>query len=304
MSAKILDGKEVGQAIKDRCKKQVEELKAKGITPKLGIMRVGAKGPDLQYEKGAIKSMNECGVEVEVFEMPADITQEDYIKKMQEVNANKDIHGILAFRPLDNIDENKAINEVMSPEKDIDACTSINMGKMLLGDPTGLYPCTPSAVMEILDYYNIDVKGKDVCVIGNSNVVGKPVAVLLTNRFATIKVCHVYTTDTKEKCKNADIIVTACGVPNLVKAEQVKPGAIVIDVAICRVPDLDENGVQKTNPKTGKPAMKTVGDCAPDVMEVAGMQSPVPGGVGSVTSSILASNLIKACKIQNGIPLE
>jgi methylenetetrahydrofolate dehydrogenase (NADP+)/methenyltetrahydrofolate cyclohydrolase len=191
----------------------------------------------------------------------------------------------------------------MSPEKDIDACTSVNMGKLVLGDPTGLYPCTPSAVMAILDYYNIDVKGKDVCMVGNSNVVGKPTAILLTNRFATVKICHVYTTDTKEKCKEADIVITACGVPNLIKAEQIKPGAVVIDVAIVRVPDLDENGNEQLNDK-GKTKMKTVGDCADDVAEVAGMKSPVPGGVGSVTSILNAMNLVKACKLQNDIPLE
>lgn len=303
MSAQVLDGKLVGQAVQDACKKDVEDLKAKGITPKLGIMRVGAKGPDLQYEKGAKKNMEAVGIEVEVFEMPEDITQADYIKKMEEVNANPAIHGILAFRPLDNINENEAINEVMNPAKDIDACCGVNIGKMVLGDPTGLYPCTPSAVMEIIDYYNIDVKGKEVVVIGNSNVVGKPVSVLLTNRFATVTICHVFTKDTAEKCKNADIVIAAAGVPNLVKKAQIREGAIVIDVAINRVKDLDENGNEIMNEKTGKPKMKTVGDCEPGVEDVAGMKSPVPGGVGSVTSALLAKNLVKACKIQNKIAL-
>ena len=206
MSAQVLDCKVVAQAISEECKAAADELKAKGITPKLGIVRVGEKGPDLSYEKGATKTMNEAGIEVEVFALPADISQDDYIAKMKELNADPTIHGILAFRPLDNIDENAAIGEILNPLKDVDACTAANMGKLVVGDPTGLYPCTAAAIVEVINYYAEQIKatvrpnyeplplakpgqeddvacGLDVCIINNSNVIGKPASMLLTNRF-------------------------------------------------------------------------------------------------------------------------
>ena len=204
MSAQVLDCKVVAQAISEECKAAADELKAKGITPKLGIVRVGEKGPDLSYEKGATKTMNEAGIEVEVFALPADISQDDYIAKMKELNADPTIHGILAFRPLDNIDENAAIGEILNPLKDVDACTAANMGKLVVGDPTGLYPCTAAAIVEVINYYAEQIKatvrpnyeplplakpgqeddvacGLDVCIINNSNVIGKPASMLLTN---------------------------------------------------------------------------------------------------------------------------
>ena len=300
MSAQVLDCKLVAQAIKDECKKEADALKAKGITPKLGIFRVGAKGPDLSYEKGATTTMNESGIEVEVFALPEDVTQDEYIEKFRAVNADPAIHGILAFRPLDNIDENVAISDNLDPLKDVDSCTIANMGKVVIGDPTGLYPCTASAIMEILDYYNIDVKGKNVAVINNSNVIGKPVSMMLTNRFATVTICHVFTKDTKAICLDADIVICAVPVENVVKAEQIKPGAIIIDATVIRKKAVDADGNPIMNEKTGKQKMVTVGCCEDAVSEVAGMKTPVPG-VGSITSALLAKNLIKACKLQNNI---
>ncbi len=300
MSAQVLDCKLVAQAIKDECKKEADALRARGITPKLGIFRVGAKGPDLSYEKGATATMNESGIEVEVFALPEDVTQDEYIEKFRAVNADPAIHGILAFRPLDNIDENVAISDNLDPLKDVDSCTIANMGKVVIGDPTGLYPCTASAIMEILDYYNIDVKGKNVAVINNSNVIGKPVSMMLTNRFATVTICHVFTKDTKAICLDADIVICAVPVENVVKAEQIKPGAIVIDATVIRKKAVDAEGNPIMNEKTGKQKVVTVGCCEDAVNEVAGMKTPVPG-VGSITSALLAKNLIKACKLQNNI---
>ena len=151
--AQLLDCKLVAQSIKDDCKAQADALKAQGITPKLGIVRVGEKGPDLAYERGATNTMNEAGIEVEVFAMPADVSQDDYIKKFREINADPSIHGILAFRPLDNIDETEAISNNLSAVKDCDSSTTENMGKVVINDPTGLYPCTAAAIMEIIDFY-------------------------------------------------------------------------------------------------------------------------------------------------------
>lgn len=297
--AQLLDCKLVAQSIKDDCKLQSEALKAKGVTPKLAIMRVGAKGPDLSYEKGATNTMNEAGIEVEVHALPEDVSQDDYIAEFKKVNADPSVHGILAFRPLDNIDENVAISQNLSPLKDVDSSTIENMGKVVIDDPTGLYPCTAAAIMEIIDYYKIDVKGKNVAVINNSNVIGKPVSMMLTNRFATVTICHVFTKDMEKICLDADIVICAVPVENAVKASQIKPGAIVIDATVIRKKAFDDNGEPIMNEKTGKQKVITVGCCEDAVEEIAGYKTPVPG-VGAITSALLAKNLIKACKLQTG----
>jgi len=325
MGAQVLDCKLVAKSISDQCKADADALKAKGIVPKLGIFRVGEKGPDLSYEKGATKTMGEAGIEVEVFALPADVTQEEYIKKFKEVNADPSIHGILAFRPLDNIDENVAIGENISPLKDVDACTSANMGKLVINDPTGLYPCTASAIMEVIDYYAEEIKkvvrpkfgpnplakpeqdadvccGLDVCIINNSNVIGKPVSMMLTNRFASVSIVHHLTHPEikNEYTQKADVIICAVPFKDSVTADMIKEGAVVIDAAVVREKAFDADGKPVINEKTGKQKTITLGCCAADVEEKASWKTPVPG-VGAITSALLAKNLIKACKLQNGI---
>ena len=325
MSAKVLDCKLVAQSIKDECKAAADELKAKGITPKLGIVRVGEKGPDLSYEKGATKTMNEAGIEVEVFAMPADVSQEDYIEKFREINADPSIHGILAFRPLDNIDENVAIGDNLNPLKDVDACTSANMGKLVINDPTGLYPCTASAIIEVINYYAEEIKatvrpkyqplplakpgqeddvacGLDVCIINNSNVIGKPASMMLTNRFATVSIIHHLTHGEikNDYSTQADVVTAATPFKDSVTADMIKEGAIVIDAAVVREKAFDADGNPIMNEKTGRQKIVTYGCCSPDVEEKASWKTPVPG-VGAITSAMLAKNLIKACKLQNGI---
>lgn len=284
MSAKVLDCKLVAQSIKDECKAEADALKAKGITPKLGIFRVGEKGPDLSYEKGATKTMAEAGIEVQVFALPADVSQEEYIEKFREVNADPTIHGILAFRPLDNIDENVAIGENLNPLKDVDACTAANMGKLVVNDPTGLYPCTASAIVEVIDYYANEIKetvrpkfeplplakpgqeddvccGLDVCIINNSNVIGKPVSMMLTNRFATVSIVHHLThAETKlEYTKKADVVIAATPFKNSVTADMIKEGAVVIDAAVVREKAFDADGNPIINEKTGRQKIVTFG---------------------------------------------
>lgn len=325
MSAQVLDCKKVAEAIREQCKKDVEALKAKGITPKLGIFRVGEKGPDLSYEKGATKTMAGAGIEVQVFAQPADISQEDYIKEFKKVNDDPTIHGILAFRPLDNIDENVAINGNLSPLKDVDACTDPNMGKLVINDPTGLYPCTASAIMEVIDYYADEIKavvgpkygpnplandkqkedvccGLDVCIINNSNVIGKPVSMMLTNRFASVSIIHhlTHAEIKNEYTQKADVIICAVPFKDSVTADMIKEGAIVIDAAVVREKAFDADGKPVINEKTGKQKTITLGCCSADVEEKASWKTPVPG-VGAITSALLAKNLIKACKIQNNI---
>ena len=323
--ANVLDCKLVAQAIKDDCKKQVEELKAKGITPKLGIFRVGEKGPDLSYEKGATKTMAESGIETQVFALPADVSQEVYIEEFKKVNADPTIHGILAFRPLDNINENEAIDANINILKDIDACTSANMGKVVINDSTGLFPCTASAIVEVIDYYAEEIKaikkakyaplalakpgqeddvccGLDVCIINNSNVIGKPASMLLTNRFATVSIVHPLTHGEikNDYTTQADVVICAVPFKDSVTADMIKEGAIVIDASVIREKAFDENGNPVINEKTGKQKTITLGCCAKDVEEKASWKTPVPG-VGSITSAMLAKNLIKACRVQNGL---
>ena len=216
---------------------------------------------------------------------------------MEELNENKSIHGILPFRPLDNIDENKAITDVIDPLKDVDASTEVNLGKVLLGDNTALTPCTAQAVIEILDYYNIDVSGKKVTIVNRSNVIGKPLAMMLVERHATVSVCNSKTKPLKPYIENADIVVTAIPVPNVITEDMVTEDTIFIDASVIRIKKTDEDGIPVINPKTGKPQRKTIGCCSEKVYEKVGRITPVPG-VGGITSSLLAMNLVKACNNQ------
>lgn len=277
--SKLLECKPVAQAVKDRVRKQTEELKAQGVTPKLAILRVGEKGPDLAYERGATKAMNEVGITVEVHALPADVSQGEYIAKLKALNADPSVHGILPFRPLDNIDEQAAITEIIDPLKDVDSSTAANMGKTVLGDPTALTPCTAQAVIEVLDYYGIDADGKNVTIINRSNVIGKPVAMMFVNRHATVSICNSHTKNMENFTRNADILVVAIPYENSVKKEWVAPGTTVIDCSVIR--------------KDGK----TVGCCEPEIYDIAGAITPVPG-LGGVTSALLGQNVITAAKAQ------
>ena len=284
MTATILKGKEVGDAIVAKCVEDSEALRAKGIIPKLTIIRVGERQDDLAYERGALKKMDSCKIDVEVVVLPADINQADFVAKFKEINDDPKTNAILMFRPLPEQLNEEEIKVLIKPEKDVDCMNAANMGKLMIGDETGFYPCTAMAVMEILNHFGIDVKGKDVAVINNSNVIGKPVSIMLTNAFATVTICHVFTKDVKTITKNADIVISAVGRAGLVQPDQLKEGCVLIDVAI-----------------TQNAEGKMCGDAAPECAEVAGMLTPVPGGVGSVTTSVLAKYVIKACKIQNNL---
>ncbi|RKD33776.1 bifunctional 5,10-methylenetetrahydrofolate dehydrogenase/5,10-methenyltetrahydrofolate cyclohydrolase [Thermohalobacter berrensis] len=278
----VIYGKPVADKITETVKKDVEELKNRGIVPKLAIVRVGAKPDDLAYERGALKRCEKVGIEPQVVELPEDISQDDFIKELHKLNDDEMVHGILVFRPLPKHLDESVIKYEIAPEKDVDCFSPVNEGKLYEGDDSGFSPCTPVAVMEILKHYDVKLKGADVTVIGASNVVGKPVALLLLNEAATPTICHIDTKDTAKASRNADILVAACGVPRLVKENFVKDSAVVIDVGI----NLDENG-------------KLCGDVDFDnVKEKASKITPVPKGVGSVTTSILARHVVKACKMQ------
>ncbi|WP_434793707.1 Bifunctional protein FolD protein [Terrisporobacter petrolearius] len=280
----IIKGKPVGDALSEVLKGECEALVKDGIQPKLAILRVGAKPNDLSYEKGALKKCEAIGITAEVTELPDGTTQEKYIEVLEKLNKDTSVHGILTFRPLpEGIDE-EVIKNVIAPEKDVDCFSPMNTAKLMEGDKTGFPPCTPTAVVEILKHYNVPLKGANVVVLGRSMVVGKPVSMLLLGENATVTICHSKTKDLPKVCANADVLVAGVGRARMVNAEYVKEGAVVIDVGINAKPE--GGGI--------------CGDVdTDDVVGKASMVTPVPAGVGSVTTSILAKHVIKACKQQN-----
>lgn len=278
--AGLMKGSEVVNAMKDRMLKEVAELNARGITPGLAIVRLGARQDDLSYERGAIKRCEGLGIKCSVFEYPDTLTQDELIQEIERINVDSSIHGILLFRPLPKqIDEN-VIKYVISPEKDIDCLNPVNVAKVFEGDETGFAPCTPEAVMEILEHYKIDVKGKRVAVVGRSLVVGKPLSMLLLKKHATVTICHTRTRNLEETCQQAEILIAAAGKAKMVTDAFVSEGQTVIDVGI----NVDENG-------------NLCGDVDFEKVEkLAGYITPVPGGVGTVTTSVLAKHVIQAAK--------
>lgn len=279
----IIKGKPVADQISETLIKEVNELVKEGINPKLAILRVGAKGNDLAYERGALKRCQTIGIETEVIELSEDITQEEYEKALRNLNENKDIHGILCFRPLPKQLNEEEIKYVISPEKDVDCFSPINSAKIMEGDTSGFPPCTPTAVVEILKHYNVELQGANIVVLGRSMVVGKPTAMLLLNENATVTICHSRTKNLEKVTSEADILIAAVGRAKMIKENFIKKGAVVIDVGI----NVDEDGNLCGDVDTSA------------VFDKASMITPVPAGVGSVTSSILAKHVVKACKAQN-----
>lgn len=287
--AKQLLGKEVTAALNEKLQKQVAELKEKGVIPTLGILRVGANPSDLSYESGATKRAELIGVEVKKFVLPEDVTKEELIAQIEALNADDSIHGVLMFRPLPKhlkADQNEICNK-LDPSKDVDCMTDLSNAGVFEGrDDLGFAPCTPQACMEILDYYGIDCKGKNAVVIGRSLVVGKPAAMMLMGKNATVTVCHTKTVNTAEIARSADILVSAAGVLGSLTKDFVRPGQVVIDVSI-------NWDAEKINSKGGKGAI--AGDAKFDEVEpIVEAITPVPGGVGSVTTSVLIGHVIEA----------
>ena len=276
----ILKGKPVADSITEDIKAKVERLKNSGLNPKLAILRVGNDPSDLSYERGALARMAKCGIDVEVLELSDDVTEDSLIAHLEYVSDRKDINGILIFRPLPgHLDEDR-IKNFISPSKDVDCFSPANVAKIMEGDKTGFSPATPSAVMEILKFYKIDLSGKHCVVLGRSMVVGKPVSMLLLGQNATVTICHSKTKDLKNICKMADVLIAAVGRAKMVDESFIKEGAIVIDVGI----NMDDTG-------------NLNGDVDfESCINKASMITPVPGGVGGVTTSVLAQNVLKACE--------
>lgn len=280
--ADILKGMPVVKAMKEIQLEQCHSLKQKGINPKLAIVRIGNRPDDLSYERGVIKRFSGVEIDVEVFAFDESISNDDFINHFAKINADPTIHGILLFRPLPrHIDENTVI-AAMNPAKDMDGMLSENIAKVFSNDSTGYAPCTPEAVMELLNHYNIDLTGKKVTVVGRSMVVGKPLAMMLLHKNATVTICHTRTKDLIAECRNADIVIAAAGVAKMLNGEYINDGAIVIDVGI----NVDNEG-------------NLCGDVDYDsCLDKAAMITPVPGGIGTVTTSVLAKHLLKAAQMQ------
>ena len=277
--AKLLKGKEVVDALNIKMANQVEALKAKGVNPTLAILRVGERADDLSYERGAIKRCQQVGVEVQVEALEEDVSEEAFFEKLTELNEDDSVHGILMFRPLPkHIDGEKARN-MLKAEKDVDGCTDLSLAGVFTNTNLGFAPCTAEAAMEILKHYEIPLSGKKVAVIGRSLVIGRPVAMMLMHENATVTICHTRTVDIPSITKDADIVVVASGQMESIGKEYLREGQTVIDVGISWN---DEKG-------------KLCGDVKFDEAEpIVDAITPVPGGVGGVTTSILVKHVVEA----------
>ncbi|MBQ3068640.1 MAG: bifunctional methylenetetrahydrofolate dehydrogenase/methenyltetrahydrofolate cyclohydrolase FolD [Clostridia bacterium] len=282
--ATIIDGKAVSAAVRAEVAKEVEELKTKGITPGLAVIIVGDDPASRVYVNNKKKACAEAGIYSEEFALPADTTQEELLALVASLNGRSDINGILCQLPLPKGLSDKDVIEAISPSKDVDAFHAQNVGNIMIGDYHFL-PCTPAGVMELLHRAGVEVAGKRCVVIGRSNIVGKPMAMLLLHENGTVTVCHSRTQDLAAVCREADILVAAVGKAKFVTADMVKPGAAVIDVGMNR----DENG-------------KLCGDVDYAAVEpIAGYITPVPGGVGPMTIAMLLKNTLMAAKMQNAL---
>ena len=272
----ILKGLPVANAINEKLMEQVKSIE--GPLPHLAIIRVGERPDDCSYERGAVKKMDKVGVRCTTYTFDADIDNDTFQAEFDKINENPDIDGILMLIPLPKQLDEKQIENKIDPRKDLDGISPLNLAKVYAGDESGYAPCTAEAVIEMLDYAGIDIKGKRVTVVGRSLVIGKPVSMLLMKRNATVTVCHTKTVDMAGTCKNAEILVAAAGSARMIKKEYVADGAVVIDVGI----NVDDEG-------------NLCGDVDFDaISDIAAAATPVPGGVGSVTTSVLAKHLVKA----------
>lgn len=273
-----IDGKAIAAAVRAEVRAEVEVMAKEGKTPGLAVIVVGDDPASRVYVNNKKKACAEAGIRSEEFALPAETTQEELMALVDELNAREDIHGILCQLPLPKHLDDKSVIAAISPDKDVDAFHAANVGQIMIGDYTFL-PCTPAGVMELLHRTGISVEGKHCVVIGRSNIVGKPMAMLLLHENATVTVCHSRTQDLKAMCRSADVLVAAVGRAGFVTTDMVKPGAVVIDVGINRGAD-----------------GKLCGDVDPVVEEVAGYITPVPGGVGPMTIAMLLKNTLTAAK--------
>lgn len=298
MAATLLQGEKVASEIQEGLKKDIEDLKAKGVLPHLVAVQVGENAASRLYIRRQQKACEEIGIGYEVKELPDSTTQPELLNFIEQLNQDDSVTGIILMMPLPKGIDARQVQIKISPDKDVEGMHPANMGRLVYGE-MGLTPCTARAAIELLKSSGTELKGKEVVVVGHSEIVGKPLALmLLSSQMAspTPTVCHIATKDLAFHTKRADILFVAVGKPGLIQADMVKEGAIVIDIGINRVPVTDENGNPVLNEK-GKPKKKTVGDVDFEaVKEKASFITPVPGGVGLVTTTMLLYNTVEAAK--------
>lgn len=274
-----LRGKKVSDGIKEYVSKELETL---SFVPKLAIVRVGENPDDMSYERGATKKLKSFGLDVASYVFPQDISDEDFKKAFKDINEDDEVTGILLLRPLPRTINEKDIENMIDPKKDLDGISPINIAKVFAGDTSGFSPCTAEAVIEVLKAYDIELTGKRVTVVGRSMVVGKPVSMLLLQENATVTMTHTRTADLKKTCSDAEIVIAAAGRAKMLNSDYCGQDAVMIDVGI----NVDENG-------------KLCGDVDYATLDgKASAATPVPGGVGTVTTAVLAKHLIQAAKMR------
>lgn len=292
MSAVIIDGKAIAQNVRKEVAEQVKELNAKGISPCLAVILVGNNPASVSYVTGKQKALAEAGMTDKSVHLPEDTSEEELIELIERLNKDNTVNGILVQLPLPkHINEDRVITAI-APEKDVDGFHPVNVGNLMIGRKAFL-PCTPHGVIVLLEKMNIETSGKHCVIIGRSNIVGKPLAILMSSKKvnSTVTICHTGTKDIESIVKQADIIVAAAGHPMTVTKQMVKPGAVVIDVGVNRIPD-----------STKKSGFRLTGDVDFEaVSEIASYITPVPGGVGPMTIAMLMVNTLEAAKNQNNL---
>jgi methylenetetrahydrofolate dehydrogenase (NADP+)/methenyltetrahydrofolate cyclohydrolase len=305
--ARILDGIATAASIKAEVGIEVKALAARGIVPGLAVILVGHVPASEIYVRSKVKTCGELGIFSEMLTPPETITTDEMLALVAELNAREDIDGILIQLPLPKHVDTRRLLEAVSPDKDVDGFHPINAGRLQSGQP-GLAPCTPAGIIEILKRSNLPIAGQNAVVVGRSDIVGKPAAMMLLNASATVTICHSKTKDLAKFTREADLLVAAIGRPGFVTAEMVKPGATLIDVGINRVTDAAEveayfpgdAGRAATFAKRGS---VVVGDIHPAAFALAGAYTPVPGGVGALTIAMLMANTVTAAKLRRGLPV-
>jgi methylenetetrahydrofolate dehydrogenase (NADP+) / methenyltetrahydrofolate cyclohydrolase len=306
-TSRILDGIAIAGQIKAEVAVEVQALVARGITPGLVVILVGEVPASQIYVRSKVKTCGELGIFSEMITPPESITTDEMLALIAALNAREDIDGILIQLPLPKHVNTKRLLEAVSPDKDVDGFHPMNVGRLQSGQPA-LAPCTPAGIMEILRRSDLPVAGQNAVIVGRSDIVGKPAAMMLLNASATVTVCHSKTVDLGSVTRKADLLVAAMGRPGFVTAEMIKPGATLIDVGINRITDAEEvdeffPGDEDRAATFAKRGSVVVGDIHPAAFALAGAYTPVPGGVGALTIAMLMQNTVTAAKLRRGISL-
>lgn len=292
MAATILDGRKLGRTIEKDLMSRIENLKGRGLHPHLAVVIVGDDPASHVYVRNKEMACERCGIKSTRIDLDSSVTEIEVLKVVEMLNLDDSVNGILVQSPLPKGIDESMIIDAINPQKDVDGFHNVNLGKLVQGNTSGLLPCTPAGIMKILEFSDFETSGKNALVIGRSRIVGMPLSILLAQRGidATVTIAHSRTKNLAEICRQADLVVAAIGRAEFVKPEWIKPGAMVIDVGINRIPD-----------STRKSGSRLTGDVDPDVMDIAGWMTPVPGGVGPMTIAMLMSNTVMGTELFSNI---